>query len=139
MYLNSQNYTEANTVCTSVPGFAQESNLPKSPDLRDCLEAALQLQAKGDNPCVVPHSTPSNASADTYGTLAKAGSCQIILGGAILGQDGNSVGNALPCSRVADYARNIDTVCSNSQMITGGIFNPNKSSSSTIYVQLSGN
>lgn len=57
MYLNSKNYIEAETICSSVPVSAQQATLPRSPGLHDCLEAASQLQAKGDSLCVVPYST----------------------------------------------------------------------------------
>ena len=138
MYFDSNNYTKAETSCTAVLISAQEADLPPNPELHDCLEAALQLQAKGDSPCVVPYSTPSNASSATFGTLAKVGSCQIILGGGILTDSGVSVGNALPCSKVADYAKNIGTVCVNSRMMTGGVLQPNGTSYDAIYVKLSG-
>lgn len=97
----------------------------------------MQLQAKGNSPCVVPNSTPTTDSG-AVGPLVKVGSCQITLGGSIY-SNGNAVGNSLPCSQVAEYAKNLSAVCRNSQMSTAGRFYPNGSDyGRQLYVGVSG-
>lgn len=83
----------------------------------DCKDAIMQLRSRNAVNCSTtltansPQSTYSQ-SAGTGTPLATAGTCQVVL-------DAGD-GQTLSCVQIADYAANLATACSNSQLGTGG-------------------
>lgn len=82
----------------------------------DCTEAVSQLKAKNVANCSTLNDTNTlteyTAQHNAATPLVTVGSCQVLLG-AVNGQ-------SLSCSQVAEYATNLATACSDSQMGTGG-------------------
>lgn len=82
----------------------------------DCTEAISQLRGKNVANCSTLNDTNTQteyrAQSNVATPLVTVGSCQVLLG-AVNGQ-------SLSCSQVAEYASNLATACSNSQMGTSG-------------------
>ena len=82
----------------------------------DCTKAISQLKGNNLTNCSMLDETNTSTEYTADGNVATplvtVGSCQVLLG-AVNGQ-------SLSCSQVAEYASNLATACSNSQMGTGG-------------------
>lgn len=119
-YLQTRSFTGPQTSCAAVASSTYGPTATGNPSKSDCLAAASQLQGKGSTSCVVPNATVSSPLSEyltiNSGSLARSGSCQIIIGGA--------AGDSLPCSQAASYANDLAAVCSNTHTTTGAVFYP---------------